>query len=92
DDDRGMDYESLLRLGQAIGPAVHPGLTADQIEELPYKKWREGMAGVNDQRCSICLEDYTRGERLITLPCRHVFHKTCISMWLQSHKECPICR
>ena len=44
------------------------------------------------QRCVICLEDYTVGACVTTLPCTHVFHPKCIKEWLASHKECPVCK
>ena len=40
--------------------------------------------------CSVCQKDCS-GE-VATLPCAHVFHKKCISPWLQLHNSCPCCR
>ena len=41
-------------------------------------------------RCTICLEDMTKGDHLETLPCGHMFHCKCTKS-LQK-KECPLCR
>lgn len=42
--------------------------------------------------CSVCKEEFQIGNFSITLPCRHYFHKDCISPWLSQHNSCPICR
>jgi hypothetical protein len=43
--------------------------------------------------CSVCLEDVRCGEMVREVQaCRHVFHVTCIDMWLHSHRTCPMCR
>lgn len=42
--------------------------------------------------CSICLQRLSGGEELIDLPCRHLFHESCIIRWLANHNTCPLCR
>lgn len=59
----------------------------------------------NDDECAICLEVIdTRkegddeasleafNETLRMLPCKHVFHKKCLYLWLLNNPSCPICR
>jgi hypothetical protein len=45
-------------------------------------------------QCTICLDDYKRGDQLVRLHnCTHVFHLSCVSKWLITSKnECPCCR
>ena len=42
--------------------------------------------------CPICSEDYSVGEKVTQLPCSHVYHKLCVSDWLEMKETCPICR
>lgn len=41
--------------------------------------------------CSICLCEYEPGERMVRLPCGHVYHEDCISSWTRNHVRCPLC-
>jgi hypothetical protein len=42
--------------------------------------------------CPICFCEYSEGQELITLPCKHFFHKECISRWLKRDATCPMCK
>lgn len=43
--------------------------------------------------CSICTEDFTRGEEVRLLPCNHKFHPECVDPWLLNVSgTCPLCR
>lgn len=41
--------------------------------------------------CSICLCEYERGEKLIRLPCDHLYHEQCLNSWTENHVRCPLC-
>jgi len=46
-----------------------------------------------DQReCAICLDCYSPGAAITSLPCKHAFHSGCISTWLSASNRCPLCR
>ena len=71
-----------------------------------------GLKGDGVSLCGICqetLDDHTitdssgssvfgqQQEILVTLPCVHMFHDSCLAEWLQSdlgrvHWDCPTCR
>ncbi|POS76552.1 RING finger protein [Diaporthe helianthi] len=40
--------------------------------------------------CTVCLERMDDTSGLITIPCQHVFHCTCLQSWMGS--GCPVCR
>jgi len=44
--------------------------------------------------CSICIDEFDEGEKLIMLPaCAHFFHPQCISTWLKDTRStCPLCQ
>jgi hypothetical protein len=42
--------------------------------------------------CPICLVEYTDGDELRALPCKHEFHKCCVDPWLGNNASCPACR
>lgn len=49
---------------------------------------------VGDPTCSICMDDYRKGDDLIELPCQghHKFHRYCIVEWLKQSQTCAMCR
>lgn len=47
----------------------------------------------NPEECTICLDTLKKGEAIKTLPCKHMFHQSCIDEWLKQGKAvCPMCR
>lgn len=43
--------------------------------------------------CHLCLEYLKKGDRVILLPCQHVFHSPCINELItHQHVLCPLCR
>ncbi|XP_025721805.1 E3 ubiquitin-protein ligase RLIM-like [Callorhinus ursinus] len=65
------------------------GLTKAQIDNLAIRS--VGKSGAL-KACSICITEYTEGNRLRILPCSHEFHVHCIDRWLSENSTCPICR
>lgn len=46
----------------------------------------------SDNTCSVCLDEYEEGDELLQLTCGHVFHRSCIDVWLKKNSICPYCR
>ncbi|CAE8619736.1 unnamed protein product [Polarella glacialis] len=50
----------------------------------------------DDQTCALCLEDFSDGEAVLRLVCRHCFHIECwnhmLSTYEEEDMECPNCR
>eukprot|EP00252_Welwitschia_mirabilis_P021147 TRINITY_DN5338_c0_g1_i1.p1 TRINITY_DN5338_c0_g1~~TRINITY_DN5338_c0_g1_i1.p1 ORF type:complete len:251 (-),score=43.37 TRINITY_DN5338_c0_g1_i1:82-834(-) len=92
-DPDNMTYEELVELGEAVGNH-NRGLCPEAIASLPVSKYGtlfSFMKKNKREHCIICHMEYRRGERLITLPCKHRYHQTCVSRWLQINKACPVC-
>ena len=41
--------------------------------------------------CTICLEDFAIGNKIIYLPCFHYYHSKCIDTWVKTSNKCPLC-
>ncbi|XP_030015071.1 E3 ubiquitin-protein ligase ZSWIM2 [Sphaeramia orbicularis] len=42
------------------------------------------------QQCRICLQRFTLGQHVRTLPCRHKFHRDCVDGILRQSNSCPL--
>ncbi|XP_022858155.1 E3 ubiquitin ligase BIG BROTHER-like isoform X2 [Olea europaea var. sylvestris] len=92
-DPDNMSYEELLELGEAVGTQSR-GLSEDFIALLPISKFKRGLFSrkkFKGERCVVCQMEYKRGDRQMTLPCKHIYHAACGSRWLSINKACPIC-
>ncbi|NXO16820.1 PJA2 ligase, partial [Oriolus oriolus] len=70
---------------------THPPATKETIDCLPQIIVTGDYNG-QDQCCTICCSEYVEGEVITELPCRHLFHKPCVTLWLQRSGTCPVCR
>ncbi|KAJ4970828.1 hypothetical protein NE237_003927 [Protea cynaroides] len=91
-DPDNMTYEELLDLGEAVGTQSR-GLSQELISTLPISKYKCGFFRKKSrrERCVICQMEYKRGDRRITLPCKHIYHAGCGAKWLSINKACPVC-
>eukprot|EP00038_Savillea_parva_P006173 m.162143 g.162143 ORF g.162143 m.162143 type:complete len:358 (-) comp12149_c0_seq1:83-1156(-) len=81
-------YRRHTILHQHARPKVR--MTRRQALKLAKRSFIESDA---DETCCICLEQYSRGDTITTLPCNHFFHQGCIRPWLQEQQRvCPICK
>lgn len=71
----------------------HRSNTCQQNVTLPIPVILNNHIIINNQteECSICL-DLDNGQTWVILPCGHKFHGSCVSLWLNTHQTCPICR
>merc|ERR1712187_623332 len=85
-----MSYEELLELTDRVG-SVSRGLSAATVARLPKHRYVEDATTTESPTCSICLDDFSTGHELVSLPCMHRFHASCICEWLQKATTCPCC-
>ena len=44
-----------------------------------------------EEKCAICLEVFSIGDKISYLPCFHFFHSSCIKNWIRIKNKCPFC-
>jgi len=77
-------------LGSNAGHVGAPAAAKDVIHRLKQSLFRAERSKGKD--CAICQEDYKENDRMVTMPCDHLFHKECAITWLNLHNTCPSCR
>lgn len=85
-------FINFLNLIQNLNKKEHP-TDKNVLDSLPTTKIEDvSKLDQEQKKCTICLEEYQKGEELIVLPCIHLFHKPCIVNWLKKQNSCPICK
>ena len=62
-------------------------------QQVPYRLQAEGSASKGEggeEECAICQDEFSGGQRVAVLPCRHAFHEACIHKWLLRRATCPM--
>ena len=67
--------------------------TVDNLAELVEEKTltKDILDKGEQKSCSICLDDFVVGDKIIYLPCFHYYHAQCIEKWAHSSDKCPLC-
>ena len=67
--------------------------TIDNLGEIfEEQELTKDMLEKGEQKnCSICLDDFVVGEKIMYLPCFHYYHSKCIEKWMQNSDKCPLC-
>eukprot|EP01059_Diplonema_ambulator_P016278 TRINITY_DN2765_c0_g5_i2.p2 TRINITY_DN2765_c0_g5~~TRINITY_DN2765_c0_g5_i2.p2 ORF type:complete len:135 (+),score=7.15 TRINITY_DN2765_c0_g5_i2:172-576(+) len=93
------DFASGLYIG-TVSEKKKEALSGREIEDhseilsivtpqgMVYSRWAKSILS---QECSMCLEEFTTGDRLRVLHCNHTFHAHCIDAWFQRSRYCPFC-
>ena len=100
EDDGGMSYELMLRLGERIGDVKSERwshIAGEKINQLPTFSFDPEFVKDKDEndcdvKCLVCQFAYEKTECLRRLPCGHCFHRECVDKWLQSKDFCVYCR
>ncbi|XP_013416608.1 RING finger protein 150 [Lingula anatina] len=64
------------------------------IQKIPVRTLKSGDKETETEyeQCAVCIENYRPHEVVRILPCRHMFHKSCVDPWLLEQRSCPICK
>jgi len=60
------------------------------IKSLNFNKENNDKHFHYNESCLICCE-YPKDTKVIT-PCRHLFCHACLSRWMETNKNCPVCK
>ncbi|KAI9752516.1 MAG: Ubiquitin carboxyl-terminal hydrolase 3 [Chaenotheca gracillima] len=67
--------------------------SAKEAKDAKDKAAADAAARDDGLGCSICTEDFIKGEDIRVLPCNHKFHPECVDPWLLNVSgTCPLCR
>lgn len=75
---------------------ISRGLTAAAIDSYTVCYTFCGLSqSLEDEtrgKCTVCMEEFVKGECLRCLPCLHSYHMPCIDKWLSLSQACPVCK
>ncbi|EYU46743.1 hypothetical protein ABFS82_04G013300 [Erythranthe guttata] len=77
----------------STGMIFSQGLDLRVMNSLPTFIYESKGGQESPLECAVCLSEFEDDETGRVLPdCKHCFHVDCIDMWLQCHRDCPLCR
>lgn len=77
----------------ATGELTTSDSTSDRAQAAIATSNPDGTDAEGHLGCSICTEDFEKGEEVRVLPCNHKFHPDCVDPWLLNVSgTCPLCR
>ncbi|XP_063459983.1 RING finger protein 150 isoform X6 [Pan paniscus] len=79
------NLQKYRRLGDAAKKAI------SKLQIRTIKKGDKETESDFDN-CAVCIEGYKPNDVVRILPCRHLFHKSCVDPWLLDHRTCPMCK
>jgi len=88
------DLKPLRRAESDYGSVSTATVLSEEEDDDLEKpsKMEGGLLSFDDEpSCSICLCEYEKSEKIVVLPCGHIFHEGCINSWVESHTKCPLC-
>lgn len=70
------------------------GVPKEKLNTIPITKFtkKPDTKPGEEEKCPICLVDLENHEEIRCLPCKHIFHPSCIDTWLVKNSACPICK
>jgi hypothetical protein len=88
----------LAMLGVLINFLEHIENQSNQVDEKLLKRIPiievedKNKLSDDNKKCTICQDEYNNKDKVIVLPCLHVFHPDCINNWFSSKNTCPNCK
>ena len=71
---------------------IHQNLNINEIlNKLDEVELNDQFKNKDEDKCVICLEVFSIGDKVSYLPCFHYFHSFCIKNWIRIKNKCPFC-
>lgn len=89
-----MELDSILQqLQERINYSRLNPVNENLISVLPQMDIKD-LSKIPDEKkdCVICLTNYELNEKVIILPCTHMFHTDCLKDWFRNQDTCPMCK
>jgi len=96
----GLSFLATTGASRAAAPGPRETSPAPAAATVPTDAPVPAIFDGNNYTCTVCIQEFVAGERVIRLLCRHVFHGTCWSRLTlstdpssaTSFPDCPNCR
>jgi len=76
-----FSYQRLLQLDDTIKKKK---LSRHQVNSIKEISFRSNANNTDEEnKCSVCLENFEENQPLRQFPCQHVYHKHCADQWLR---------
>lgn len=89
-DETWIDQITYSYKYQPVKPSSN--IDSGSTERNSSKEGEKSNAIAVVESCSICLNELEVNSAVRRLPCMHLFHKSCVDIWLSNTLTCPICR
>jgi len=91
------NHSNKLKKARVISKLSNYDQTADDDNDISIQSSSSLTNKMDENKsdiCTVCLDEFGKGDILAGRPtvCTHVFHKDCLSAWLERQECCPICR
>jgi hypothetical protein len=63
-----------------------------EIDITKVNYYSYDAASPDSETCVVCLEPYRTEDPVMRLYCGHLYHRECVSPWLNTNGACPTCR
>jgi len=87
-----IDYHLKKRTREEESKSEGPKIKKIKLRDIAFDQYNVQVLKepIGEIECSICLEEFTVGQKMAMLPCLCYFHDRCIESWFQKNRQCPI--
>ncbi|GLI58819.1 hypothetical protein VaNZ11_000582 [Volvox africanus] len=91
----GQPTPGLGRLSSGCAAAAAGATGGELVRARAIGGSDGGAVGPAGLTCPVCLDAVAEGSTVMTLPCLHQFHASCVTPWLRQqgiYATCPMCK